>query len=492
MLNGVKLRKHYLNFFTINSPFRIKVINYLELYVFGCSYLEKRSIVIIGGGTGGSTVASFIRKFDRESEITIFEAGKWPTYSPCGMPFALAGTVKGFDKLIELTPTYFEKLKINYHLETKVTKIDYKGRKIVYVKNGEEFEKDFDVLVIATGSKGRRLKVEGSDLKGIFTAKTMDNFKSIDEYIRKRNVKKAAIVGAGFTAAEVAEALTMRNIKTYVLHRGETILRKLFDEDFAKAIMNTMSAHGVVFMPGRHVRKYVGENGYVKKVFTEEGDILDVDMVVEAIGAAPNVELAREAGVEISEKTGAIKVNEYMETNLKDIYAVGDCASSFNAVTGEEESSMLATTAFRQARIAAYNILGKRVKYPGHLETAGLKAFELYAGTTGLINAIAKNKGIDSIAVTLSLPSNPYYYPGAVDIKFKLIVDKSNGRIIGAQALSRKNIANLVTAASFLIMNKMNILDVTVMEWCYAPPLSYGWNVIVEAAFQAAKRLKIL
>ena len=366
------------------------------------------------------------------------------------------------------------------------------GRKVVYVRNGEEYEKDFDVLVIATGSKGRRLKVEGSDLKGIFTARTMDDFKSIDEYIRKRNVKKAAIVGAGFIAAEVAEALTMRNIKTYVLHRGETILRKLFDKDFAKAIMSTMSAHGVVFMPGRHVQKYVGENGYVKKVFTEEGDVLDVDMVIEAIGVTPNVELARKAGVEISEKTGAIKVNEYMETNLKDVYAVGDCASSFNAVTSEEESSMLATTAFRQARVAAYNILGRKIRYPGHLGTSGLKAFELYAGTTGLINAIAKNKGIDSIAVTLSLPSNPHYYPDAVDIRFKFIVDKNNGRIIGAQALSRKNIADLVTAASFLIMNKMSVLDVTVMDWCYTPPLSYDWNVIVEAAFQAVKRLKIL
>ena len=454
--------------------------------------MEKKNIVIIGGGTGGSTVASFIRKFDRKSEITIFEAGKWPTYSSCGMPFTLAGIVESFDKLIELTPAYFERLKINYHLGAKVIKIDYKRRKVVYIRNNEEHEKEFDVLVIATGSKSRRLKVEGSELKGIFTARTMDDFRSMDEYIRVRNVKKAAIVGAGFIAAEVAEALTMRNIKTYVLHRGETILRKLFDKDFAKAIMNTMTAYGVIFMPGRHVQKYIGENGYVRKVVTEEGDLLDVDMVIEAIGVIPNVELAREAGVEISEKTGAIKVNEHMETNLKDVYAVGDCASSFNAVTGEEESSMLATTAFRQARVAAYNILGREVKYPGHLGTSGLKAFELYAGTTGLINAMAKAKGIDSIAVTLSLPSNPHYYPGAVDVRFKLVIDRADGGIIGAQALSRKNVADLITAASFLIMNKVKVSDATLMDWCYTPPLSYDWNVIVEAAFQAVKKLKII
>ena len=454
--------------------------------------MEAKKIVIIGGGTGGSTTASFIRKFDRKAEITIFEAGKWPTYSPCGMPFALAGIVKSFDELIELTPAYYEKLRINYYLETKVVKIKHKERKVVYAKNGEEFEKDYDVLVIATGSKGKRLKVEGSNLKGIFTARTMDDFRSINEYIERKNVRKAAIVGAGFIAAEVAEALAMRNIKTYVLHRGETILRRLFDKDFAKTIMNVMSKHGVVFMPGRHVHKYVGTNGFVEKITTEEGDMLNVDMVIEAIGTAPNVQLAKEAGIEISEKTGAIKVNEYMETNLRGVYAVGDVATSFNAITGEEESNMLATTAFRQARVAAYNILGSKVKYKGHLGTSGLKAFELYAGTTGLIDKMAKSKGLNSVAVTLSLPSNPHYYPGVKEIRFKLVIDKDSKRIIGAQALSEKNIADLITAASFLIMNKVDIVNTTLMDWCYTPPLSYDWNVIIESAFQAVKRLKAI
>ena len=153
---------------------------------------------------------------------------------------------------------------------------------------------------------------------------------------------------------------------------------------------------------------------------------------------------------------------------------------------------MLATTAFRQARVAAYNILGSKVKYKGHLGTSGLKAFELYAGTTGLIDKMAKSKGLNSVVVTLSLLSNPHYYPGVKEIRFKLVIDKDSKRIIGAQALSEKNVADLITAASFLIMNKVDIVNTTLMDWCYTPPLSYGWNVIIESAFQAVKRLKAI
>lgn len=455
--------------------------------------MEPKKVVITGGGTGGSTVASFLRKFDRKSQITIFEAGKWPTYSPCGMPFALAGVVPSFDRLIELTPAYYERLKISYNLETPVVEIKVKDRKVVYrKKDGSLEEEDYDVLVIATGSKGIRLKVEGADLKGIFTGRTMNDFRSMDSFIREKNVKKAAIVGAGFTAAEVAESLAMRDIKTYVLHRGETILRRMFDKDFGKMIMDVMSKHGIIFMPGRHVSKYVGENGYVKKVVTEEGDEIDVDMVVEAIGASPNVELARKAGIEISDVTGGIKVNEFMETSVKGVYAVGDVAESYNAITGKKEMNMLATTAFRQARVVVYHILGREVKYPGHLGTSGLKAFNLYAATTGLINSIARSKGYNSIAITLTLPSHPHYYPDAKDIKFKLVVDADTGRIIGAQVISEKNVADLITAAAFAIMHKANVLDSTLLDWCYTPPLAYDWNVIVESAFQAVKRLKLI
>ncbi len=454
---------------------------------------ERRKIVIVGGGTGGSTVASFLRKFDRKSEIVIFEAGQWPTYSSCGLPYALAKIVKDYKDLIELTPAYYERLKIKYYLETPVIEIKPKNKTVVYkTKDGNVNEEDYDILVIATGSIGRRLSVEGSDLKGIFLATSFDYFLEMEKHIVSRNVRKAAVVGAGFIATEVAEALAERGIKVYVLHRGETILRKQFDPDFAKTIMSYMEKHGVVFMPGRHVHKYVGENGYVRKVVTEEGDEIEVDMVVEAIGATPNVGLARRAGIEISEQTGGIKVDEHMETNIKGIYAVGDVAESYNAITGKKEMSMLATTAFRQARTIVYHLMGKDVKYPGHLNTSGIKAFELYAGTTGLINVVAKREGFNSVAIPMTLPSNPHYFPGATEIRFKLIVDKDSGRIIGAEVLSEKNIADLITAASFLIMNKVNVLDATLTDWCYTPPLSYDWNVIVESAFQAVKRLKIV
>ncbi len=454
---------------------------------------EKRKVVIIGGGSGGSTVASFLRKFDRKSEIVVFEAGKWPTYSSCGLPYALAKIVEGYKELIELTPAYYERLKIKYFLETPVIEIKPKSKTVVYkTKEGDEKEKNYDVLVIATGSIGRRLNVEGSNLRGIFLATTIDYFLEMDKFIETRNVRKAAVVGAGFIAAEVAEALAERGIKVYVLHRGETILRKQFDPDFAKTIMSYMERHGVIFMPGRHVNKYVGEKGYVKKVITEEGDEISVDMVVEAIGAVPNVGLAKRAGIEISGQTGGIKVNEYMETSVKGIYAVGDVAESYNAITGKKEMSMLATTAFRQARTLVYHLMGKNVKYPGHLNTSGIKAFELYAGTTGLINTVAKREGFNSVAIPMTLPSNPHYFPDTKDIKLKLIVDRDSGRIIGAEALSEKNVADLITAASYLIMNKVTVLDATLMDWCYTPPLSYDWNVIVEAAFQAVKRLKIV
>jgi len=454
---------------------------------------ERRKIVIVGGGSGGSTVASFLRKFDRKSEIVVFEASRWPTYSPCGLPYALAKIVKDYKNLIELTPAYYERLKIKYYLETLVIEIKPKDKTVVYkTKDGNVNEEDYDILVIATGRIGRRLSVEGSDLKGIFPATSFDHFLEMEKHIVSRNVRKAAVVGAGFIATEVAEALAERGIKVYVLHRGETILRKQFDPDFAKTIMSYMEKHGVIFLPGRHVHKYVGENGYVRKVITEEDDEIEVDMVVEAIGATPNIGLARKAGIEISEQTGGIKVDEHMETNIKGIYAVGDVAESYNAITGKKEMSMLATTAFRQARTLVYHLIGKDVKYPGHLNTSGVKAFELYAGTTGLINVVAKSEGFNSVAIPMTLPSNPHYFPGATEIRFKLIVDKDSGRIIGAEALSEKNIANLITAASFLIMNKVNVLDATLMDWCYTPPLSYGWNVIVESAFQAVKRLKIV
>lgn len=445
-----------------------------------------RKIIIIGANAAGTDAASAARKTDRKAEITLIDKGDKGAYSRCGLPFVLGGHIPKFEDLIIYPPRYYDMMKYDLRLETEATAIDAKA-KTVSIRDQSQKEEtlQYDSLILATGSNIFVPPVKGIDKEGILPLHSIEEGQVIDTMI-KRGATSAVVLGAGFLGLEAAVALVERDVKTTVVEMLPYVLPRLLDKDMADEVQKMLEAKGLRIIVGHPAEEFVGD-GQVKGVSVAAEEI-PVDFVINACGVRPNVTLAQSAGITIGE-TGAIKTGLRMDTTMRDVYAAGDCAETVNLITRRPAAPALGTVAVRQGKVAGINAAGGYAVYPGTLSSAVTRMFEFEVGVSGLNEFFAKRFGFETVTGKVISKTKADYYPGALPIRVKIVVDKESKRIIGGQIIGGEEVTQRINALSFAMQKHMTVYELAKADTCYAPPVNETWEPMVLAAEMAIRRL---
>jgi NADH oxidase (H2O2-forming) len=443
--------------------------------------------VIIGAHAAGVDAASAARKTDRTAEITLITDEKYAGYSRCGLPFVIGGHIPSFNNLIVFQPSYFQMMKLNLKTETKVTKIDTGKKTVLTVdKNGNTEEIPYDSLIIAAGASAFTPPIKGREKQGILPLRTIEDGQRIDQAIRE-GAKKAVVMGAGLIGLETAVALQERGLQVTVVEMLPQVLPAMLDADMAKIVQEMLEQKGIKILTNKPVEEFLG----VDKVtgIVAGGEQINADLFVSAFGVRANIQLAVDAGIALGE-TRLIKTNARMETNIKDVYAVGDCAESINIITQRPTVQQLGTVAVRQGKVAGINAAGGYATFPGVVGSAVTELYDMQIGATGLTEAAAKRAGMDVITGTITSKTKADYYPGASPIRVKLVVEKESQRIIGAQVIGGEEVTQRINAVSFTIQKQMTVRELAKADTAYAPPLNETWEPLVLAAEMVLMKLR--
>ncbi|MBO8128188.1 MAG: FAD-dependent oxidoreductase [Peptococcaceae bacterium] len=453
-------------------------------------------ILIIGGLATGPKAAARARRLNPDAEITIIEQGDFVSYSSCGIPYYIGGQIPNFEDLVNTpvgitrNPAYFDAVKgIKVLLNTKAVKIDREQKKVytVRVDSGEETALPYDKLVIATGSRPRRLPFEGMKLKNVSTVWTLDDARKIREQLINGNVKKVVIIGAGLIGLETAEAIRQaRNIpnkppEVTVLEALPHIAPAILDPEISDLVRKRLKEHHISIHTNTIVRELEGdENGKVRQVITDQGNY-PADLVLVTVGATPNVALAEDAGLKIG-ITGAIAVNEYLQTSDPDIYAGGDCVENINLITGKPAYYQNGAVANRHGRVIGTNLAGGKDIFPGVLGTTVFKIFDHTVGRTGLTERQAREEGFEVITSIVGGSDHAHFYPDARPLVIKLIADRATRRLLGAQLVGTGNVDKRLDTIAVALSTAATVDQIANFDLAYAPPYNAAMDVLHHAA----------
>jgi NADPH-dependent 2,4-dienoyl-CoA reductase/sulfur reductase-like enzyme len=452
--------------------------------------MNRERLIVIGGVAAGMSAASMARKLKPDMEILVFEKGGYVSYAGCGLPYLISDKVKSSDKLVIYDAKFFkEKRNIDVFLHHEVKRI-FTQRKAVVVRNiatGEEKEYQYDKLLIATGARPFVPPIKGMDSAGVFTLRPLEDGIAIKDYIGKNSPKQGLLIGAGYIGMEMAESFTEAGMKVTLLEKMPNILGTM-DNEITEIIEQELDRNTIKVLKSKAVAEFAGEDSHLSRAILDSGESLNADIAVVGAGLRPNSEIARDAGIELG-KTGAIKVNQRMETSIPDIYAAGDCAEVYHLVLGRNVYIPLGTTANKQGRVAGENIAGGNASFPGIVGTAIFKTFDLEVGRTGITEKEARVEGIDYAANVVEHHSRAPYYPGVSQIRVKLVADRSTGRLLGAQMVGREGVSKRVDVFATAITAKMSVHEIRDLDLGYAPPFAPPYDPILIAADELHKKL---
>jgi NADH oxidase (H2O2-forming) len=443
---------------------------------WGFSVTNERKIVIVGGGAGGGTTAQFARKTDRAAQITIFEKGKYPQHSKCGLPYAIAGTVPDFLNLIEFSEEYFKKERIELFLEATVEDVNLKNQTVTAKRGTERIERKFDSLVLATGANPgippiQNIQKNNKLLTGVHVLRTIDDGRAILSNIKKG--KKATIIGAGLIGLEMADTLHKKGMTVTIVEALPSILANTLDDDMSELVLESVKANATIYT--NHLAAQVKEKQgtvthlMIKNRETNEETTIETDLLVIATGTKPETTLAKHIGCALG-KTGGILVNEKSETSVKNVYAVGDCSEYKDFVTSEPICVGLGSIAVRQGIAAGTNAAGGTYTLPkGFLMTRTSEFFGVEIAAVGPIHASLQHEAI--ITGKYKGSSLPDYFPGGRPITMKIHVDEHTGKILAAQAVG-SNAAQRTNVYACAVLNELTFDELKKMETTYAPPIA--------------------
>ncbi len=440
-------------------------------------------VIIIGGVAGGATAAARIRRLDERAEIVVFERSGFISYANCGLPYYIGGTIEDENDLTLQTPESFWKrfrVKMNVHHEVTAIDPDSKTVTVKNLENGEVFTESYDKLVLSPGAKPIKPNFDGADSNKIFTLRTVEDTLKIKKYANAHHPKLAAVVGGGFIGIEVAENLRDLGIDVTLVEASEQLMAP-FDRDMASFIHAEIRKNGINLMLDTMVEGFADNDCSIDVKF-KNAQTLHTDMVVMAIGVAPETTLAKNAGLQLGIK-GSIVVNDRMETSVPDIYAVGDAVQIKNFVTGEDALISLAGPANKQGRIAADNICGGDSHYTGGQGSSVIKIFDMTAAATGINEKTAKSLGIIVDKVILSPMSHAGYYPGGKIMTMKVLFEKENYRLLGAQIVGFEGVDKRIDVLATAIRAGMKAYDLTELDLAYAPPYSSAKDPVNMAGY---------
>ena len=443
-------------------------------------------LVVIGGDAAGGSAASQARKRQPDLDVVMFERGRSTSYSACGIPYWISGTVDDEAALVARTPEQHRAAGIDVRMRTEVVGIDLDRRTVAWrdLDSGAEGSEPFDDLVYATGSVPMRPPVPGIDADGVFGVQVLDDGAALRTELGRDSVRRVVVVGGGYIGLEIAEACRIRGLDVTVVDLSATPVGT-FDPDVGAQIAEAVRGEGIELVLSDGVAAIdVGADGRACAVVTASGRELPADLVVLGLGVRPNVALAREAGIPLG-TSGGVAVDARMRTGVEGVWAAGDCVESVHRLSGQRVVVALGTHANKQGRVAGINIGGGYATFPGVIGTAITRVCDLEAARTGLSSAEAEAAGYSFVRAAVDSTTKAGYFPGAAPIRVTMIAERRSGRLLGAQIVGRKAAAKRIDALAICIWNQMTVDEILSLDLSYAPPFAPVWDPVLIAARKA-------
>jgi len=436
--------------------------------------------IIIGGVAGGATSAARLRRLDEKAEIIILERGEYVSFANCGLPYYIGGVITDREDLTLQTP---ESFKARFNIDVRVLNEAVKISphiKTVTVKNlrtGETYEEPYDNLILSMGAEPIRPNIEGADGSNVFTLRNIPDTLKIKNYINTAKPRSAVVIGGGYIGVEMAENLAQAGIKVAIVELADHLIAPL-DFDMAADVHRYIKSKGIYLHLNNGVKAINGNT-----VILQNGEIT-ADMIIMSVGVRPETAIAKDCGIELNPRR-SIVVNNKMQTNIPNIYAVGDAVEVEDFITKKPAFIPLAGPANKQGRIAADNIAGFESVYTGTQGSAVLKLFDMTVATTGLNEKSATAAGIDYDKTYTYSVSHATYYPGAAQMSIKALWDKKTLKIIGAQIVGFDGVDKRMDVLATAIRFGAKITDLTTLELCYAPPFGSAKDPVNMLGFVA-------
>jgi len=430
-----------------------------------------RRVLIIGGVAGGASCAARLRRLDETAEIVVFDRGPFVSFANCGLPYFVGDVIKEERALHVATPELFhQRFRIDVHTETEVTAIDRHARTIAVrdVRSGATREERYDVLVLSPGAAPIRPPLPGVDRPGVFAIRSIPDSRRIRDWISGQGVRTAVVVGGGFIGLEMVENLVHRGLAVTILEKLPQLMPPL-DPEMAAPISAHLATKGVALQLGDGLARIDADATGRLTVVSERGARLPADLVILAIGVRPEITLARDAGLDIGAR-GGIVVDEEMRTSDPHIWAVGDAIEVPDVLLGQETVLPLAGPANREGRTAAESIAGRATRFRGVQATAVVGVLGLTIASTGASEKGLRRAGVTEYGKVYLHPGHHAgYYPGARPIHLKLLFSRSDGRILGAQAIGFEGVEKRIDVIAMAIQLGGTVHDLAAAELCYAP-----------------------
>ncbi len=433
-------------------------------------------LIVIGGVAAGMSAASKLKRVDQNAEVTVYEKGEYVSYGACGLPYYVSGENDDHTKMIARTKQQFEQKGINVNIFHVVVKVspDRKQVMVKNVKTGQMFLDHYDKLLIATGTSAIVPPFAGLELANIHVLKTMEDGLSLKETAHQPHVRNVVIVGGGYIGIELAEAMHGLGKNVRIIEQADRILLP-FDQEITDIATEHLQENNVALHVNERVEAFRGSQT-VQQVLTSKGTY-EADLVILSIGVRPATKFLDGTGIQLAEN-GAVVIDREMRTNLKDIYAAGDCAQVYHYVKQENTYLPLGTNANKCGRIAGENIAGAHRKYIGTLGSAAVKIIDMELARTGLSEQEAKDLALDYTTEFVQAANHPGYYPGQTPLWIKIICEQRTRRILGAQAIGQEDAVLRIDMFAIAIQNNMPADELGMTDLCYAPPFAGVWDAV--------------
>ena len=440
-------------------------------------------VIIIGGVAGGASAAARIRRLDETAQIIVLERSNYVSYANCGLPYFIGGAIREQTELTLQTPqSFWERFHIDVRVRNEAVDIDVKSKTVAIRKldTGEIYHEQYDKLLLSPGAKPVVPHLPGVTSDRIFSLRTVEDTLRIRKFIEEYKPATAVLVGGGFIGLEMAENLTAMGISVTVIQRSNQLFAPM-DADMASFIHAQMRSHGVKLELEKTVTGFSSKGGKPVTMI-KDSEPISSDMVLLGVGVEPDTVLAEKAGLALGIR-GAVAVNEYMETSVPDIYAVGDAVEVSHFVTGKKALISLAGPANKQGRIAADNICGGNSMFKGTQGSSVIKIFEMTGAVTGINEKTAEAAGIVYDKVILSPVSHAAYYPGGQTMYMKVLYEKETLRLLGAQIAGYEGVDKRIDVLAAAIRAGMTADKLAELELAYAPPYSSAKDPVNMAGF---------
>jgi NADPH-dependent 2,4-dienoyl-CoA reductase/sulfur reductase-like enzyme len=460
------------------------------------------TFVVVGGDAAGMSAASKAKRDDPTLDVVVFEKGEWVSYGACGLPYYIKGEIQSLEDLVSVTPEEFcAERDIDLRTGHEVVAIDPGDRTVTARNEDGTVVQGYDSLLVATGAEAVTPPIDGLDREGVYTLGSMSDGQELREYVGRAradgNLQQpdrgpacqfletcngpVGIVGGGYIGVEMAEALAANDFEVHLFQRGDRIL-KPFSEATSAAVLDHLDEQQVAVYLNAEVQELAGGNR-VEAVVTDD-ERVPVEMVLVGTGVRPRTALATDAGIELGE-TGAIATDAYRETNVPDVYAAGDCAESRHVVTGDPTYVPLALTANRHGRAIGRTVAGTPTEGGGVAGTAAVKAFEVEAARTGVLDhEVARAAGFDPTTETIEAKSRAGYYPEGGTVRVTLTVDRPSGRVLGGSLVSEygEGAVHRSHALVGAVTEGITVDALSNYDLAYAPPFNTTWDPVLTAA----------